>query len=138
VDKLKKPTRWTETERKEILAIIKDNLDLESSTKILDIGCGLGDFLGSLDYIDAEKVGIDIEKKYVEHCKIHHPECTFKVADACDLPFPDESFDLIISICAIEHVENPSALVREAFRISICAIEHVENPSALVREAFRV
>lgn len=115
---IEKPTRWTEIELKEMRDIIMENVDVHSGTKILDIGCGLGDFLGSFKHVDAEKVGIDIEDEYIDHCRIHHPECTFEVADACDLPFPDESFNVVIAICCIEHVDNPSALVREAFRVT--------------------
>jgi len=40
-----------------------------------------------------------------------------RVADAGDLPFPDESFDVVFSACAFEHFMDVPAVLREARRV---------------------
>lgn len=70
--------------------------------KTLDIGCGER-ALGSWANIDNE-------------CPIKIPE-NFQVMDAHHLDFPDNSFDAISIIEVIEHVENPSQVFREIYRV---------------------
>ena len=38
-------------------------------------------------------------------------------ADARDLPFPDRSFDLVISVAAFEHFHDLPVALREAHRV---------------------
>ncbi len=72
---------------------------LNSKSRILDIGCGKGyllyDFLKVMP--DAEVYGIDISKYAIENSK---PEIKDKLrlGNAKSLPWPDNYFDLVISI----------------------------------------
>ena len=72
---------------------------LPSNPKILDIGCGKGyllfDFLKVLP--DAEVFGIDISKYAIENSKEEIKE-KVKLGNANNLPWPDNYFDLVISI----------------------------------------
>ena len=43
-------------------------------------------------------------------------ECTFEVADACDLPFEDGSFDVTACMATLEFIPEPAAAVREMAR----------------------
>ncbi len=50
-----------------------------------------------------------------------YPGVKYIKADGLDLPFPDKSFDLVVSFATIEHVgsrENQEAFVRELCRVS--------------------
>lgn len=55
-----------------------------------------------------------------------HPGVKFLLADACQLPFPDDSFDLVICSAVIEHVgsrQRQETLIRELSRVGrICVI----------------
>ncbi|MEQ1518585.1 MAG: class I SAM-dependent methyltransferase [Usitatibacteraceae bacterium] len=42
----------------------------------------------------------------------------FQVADATDLPYRDELFDLVVSFNAFEHIPDPLSALREAFRVA--------------------
>jgi ubiquinone/menaquinone biosynthesis C-methylase UbiE len=69
-------------------------------SRILDVGCGSGlQAIHLAPYAD-EVVGIDLSKELIEvakdRCKAH-PNVKFQVANACQLPFPDKSFDFLIS-----------------------------------------
>lgn len=57
------------------------------------------------------------EASFLEH---RFPGLTFINADGCQLPFGDNSFDLVVSFATIEHVGNEQAqrdFVRELFRV---------------------
>ncbi len=41
----------------------------------------------------------------------------YTVADACRLPFPDDSFDLVVSVDVIEHVPDSRAMAAELARV---------------------
>lgn len=39
------------------------------------------------------------------------------IADAHDLPFPDNGFDLVVAVAVLEHVANPQRVVEEIWRV---------------------
>src|SRR5208337_3703654 len=48
-------------------------------------------------------VGIDVSRYAIEHAKEEVKSC-LKVASAAELPFPDQSFDLVISINTLHNL----------------------------------
>ena len=88
------PGRWEKVAR-----AMLDYYDLPHNPKILDIGCGkaflLYDFLQVRP--DAEVYGIDFSSYAITNCK---PELQdrLQVGSATNLPWPDNYFDLVISI----------------------------------------
>jgi ubiquinone/menaquinone biosynthesis C-methylase UbiE len=82
---------------------------------VLDLGCGFdAQLLNSLDKKIKQGVGMDlsVNKSFVSP-KIKLIEGR---ADA-KLPFPRNSFDTVCALALIEHVNNPSILVEEAYRV---------------------
>ena len=77
-------------------------LDLDKDTKMLEVGSATGkDFIAFLKDKPCFKItGIDIDK-YV----IDHPTATQIQGDAENLPFADKSFDFVISLGLLEHIE---------------------------------
>lgn len=71
----------------------------QPSERILDVGCGNSWSLAALDP-DALVTGVDL----VERDGFERPNQQFVKADACDLPFADDSFDLAYSNSLIEHI----------------------------------
>ncbi len=73
-------------------------------TRILEVGCGFGTTLASLD--DGEKVlhGIDVvPQNYSEKAKAH-PSIHFERLGAVNFDFSEEPFDAIYSIDVLEHL----------------------------------
>lgn len=110
------------TPRLEQHALIVKNLEFDNVKKVLDIGCGLGELLEVIERQTGEekieKFGVDIDEENVNICK-ENLEGDFRVLDVDKerLPYDDDSFDIVCVIGIVEHVENPSRLAREAFRV---------------------
>ena len=89
--------------------IILQNLEVRKTDKLLDVGCGTASYLS---IFKCEKTGIDPSKELLKQAKI--PTVQGK---AEELPFPDSSFDIVISLTAIHHAD-PKKAVAEMFRVA--------------------
>lgn len=79
--------------------------------KVLDVGCGIGDFL---DYRPGT-VGVDINMQAVKYCKSKGHEA-FQMNDD-QLPFEKGAFDGVILDNVLEHIADPHALLAEVSRV---------------------
>src|SRR6266550_2079737 len=79
---------------------------LKAGDKILDVGCGKGfllyDFTESVPGVKVR--GIDISAYAVENGKEEVRPC-LQAGNANSLPFPDKSFDLVISITTLHNLQ---------------------------------
>lgn len=87
--------------------------------KVLDIACGAG--YGS-DYLarTAKSVyGGDIDPGTIEYCKTkyHRGNLQYQIMDIRDIPFPENTFDAIVSFETIEHVEEWEKFLVEINRV---------------------
>ena len=83
--------------------------------KALDAPCGAGAFSVFLQSQGFDVSSLDIGK--VDGFLFESDKLT--LADLNEgLPFPDNSFDLLVSIEGIEHLENPSFFLRECERVT--------------------
>lgn len=74
--------------------------------KILDLGCGNGRFFELLKDKDINYIGVDFSEKLIEIARKKYPKVKFQVADALDLPFPNNYFDKIYSIAVLHHIPS--------------------------------
>jgi len=102
--------------------------------KILEIGVGPG---STLEFYPEKTnlVGIDISASMIRRARekahrfnsgSHHE---FHVMDACNLEFPDNSFDVVMAAYVITTVEDPRQVCREMLRVvkpggQIIAVNH--------------
>jgi len=96
-----------------------------SSGKVLDVGTGPGYLPIEIAKKSAalEIVGIDLSQKMVEIAN-QNAENTglsnrvrFQFANAGNLPFEDESFDLVVSTLSFHHWRDPKAYIKEIYRV---------------------
>ena len=87
---------------------------------VLDIGCGVGVFtkLVKDTYPECNVWGIDISDKAIEANKLKNPDITYLQGYIGRLDFlPEEKFDVIFCGETIEHLDEPSVLFNEAFKL---------------------
>ena len=82
--------------------LIKQFLKPNPDDKLLDVGCGTG---LTTEPWDCMRYGVDPAKKLIERA-MQKEEIEYKVAPAEDIPFPDDYFDYVISITAIQNFKN--------------------------------
>lgn len=99
--------------------LVLGHLKINDNDMILDIGCGLGEFLESIQNPTVFKMGIDNDPECIKisNKSVKQPNIHFRVADASHLPFQPDTFDIVTCICVLEHVDNPTAVIREAYRV---------------------
>lgn len=85
--------------------------------RVLDIGCGTGQ--SRKLYIDhADRyIGIDLAEAALARARAKFPTDRWECADARDLPFSDDSFDLVCFSSVLHHIPDFDAALREGRRV---------------------
>jgi len=96
------------------LQLIRDRIPLQDR-RVLDVGCGLGQYVRRIRQLPADSYGIDIEAARVTEGAARTPGLMLASADA--LPFATASFDVILLNEVIEHVADEHATLRETARV---------------------
>lgn len=98
------------------LGIYADLIDQEITpeTRILDVGCGRGDFLRSVYAKTKYTYGIDPDKWALKRNPIIRNKY---IGFAEELPFEDNFFDLVVSAWVLEHLDDPQKAFQEIFRV---------------------
>jgi len=88
---------------------------LKQGDKLLDIGCGRGEFLRGFIDCGVQGYGVDQSRAAERYCL----EADLKTADLENepLPYPDDYFDVVYSKSVIEHFYYPEKLVQEMRRV---------------------
>lgn len=88
--------------------------------KILEIGCGGGHFIQSVKYYrnDLKSYGSDISENAVLAAKnISNLQIEYVVSDGLYIPFMKDSFDIIVLMDVVEHVQDVEKLLHESARV---------------------
>jgi len=78
------------------------------------VGCGTGI---ATDAFQCKATGIDPSKKLLEIAKKKHPGPTYLLGSAEKLPFPDNSFDILLSVTALQNIINEKDALQEIKRV---------------------
>lgn len=105
---------WHSKKKNVVLSLVSDK-----PKRILDVGCASGWFLSKVGeaFPKASLHGIDIYKEAIDFGKCMYPSMVFMAADAHDIPYKKDSFDLVICTEVLEHVDNPKKVVMEIKRV---------------------
>jgi SAM-dependent methyltransferase len=95
---------------------IRDSL--REPGRVLEAGCGYGQWVAFLERLGHDVVGIDYVTSGLRAGKAADATLRLMRADFRALPFADATFDTVVSFGAIEHdVGGPDAALREFFRV---------------------
>jgi SAM-dependent methyltransferase len=104
-----------------VVPTFQDFYALDNASKLLDVGCGKGfmihDFNELIPGISVE--GVDVSAYAIENA-VESMKSKVQVADARELPYADNSFDLVVSINTIHNLERSELIkaLKEIQRVS--------------------
>ena len=104
---------WWWIGKREIVKGIINRLNSDFRT-VLDVGCGTGLNLIYLKHYGTV-IGLDLSKEALNFCKLRAAENLIQ-ADAEKVPFKDDTFDLIIALDLLEHLDDRDVL-KEFYRV---------------------
>ncbi|MCO6492116.1 MAG: methyltransferase domain-containing protein [Phaeodactylibacter sp.] len=88
--------------------------------RALNLGAGEGDYDSMIAGYCGQLVSCDINEQDVGYARALNakvPNLEYRVEDALNLSFEDNTFDLVISVEVIEHVGRPERMVEEIQRV---------------------
>ena len=87
-------------------------------TRVLDVGCGTGNYAAALSEATGGRVsGIDPSRRMLDRARGAAPWESLVHGVAESLPFPRDSFDVVMSTDVIHHIGDRSAFFSEAARV---------------------
>lgn len=98
--------------------LILDLLRPQAGETLLDVGCGTGNHLLMFKQLGLDVCGVDPSEPMLEVAREKlGPGAELRVACAEDLPFDDNSFDMVTLISSLEFAD-PLLALSEAFRVA--------------------
>jgi len=99
--------------------------EFNPSGKLVDIGCGTGNLIVKIaeKYPGLELIGVDISSETLDYAKKRatrkklDKKIEFKIGNVEDLPFPNNSVDIIVSTLSLHHWEDPTKAFKEIYRV---------------------
>ncbi|WP_153952385.1 class I SAM-dependent methyltransferase [Halosegnis longus] len=105
-------------------------LRLASRDSVLDVGCGTGELAAALrEETDARIVGADRDADLLAHLPRAVPGVR---ADAYQLPFPDDSFDIVVCQALLINLPDPERALGEFARVASESVAAVEPDNEAV------
>lgn len=100
--------------------LVLDFLRPNPGELILDAGCGTGIFTLDILTKGAKTIGVDISLPMLKRAidKTRGADFQGVLADILHLPFPEGIFDRVVSITALEFIEDGKKAVQEMFRVA--------------------
>ncbi|HEU5278194.1 MAG TPA: class I SAM-dependent methyltransferase [Gaiellaceae bacterium] len=91
---------------------------LEPGQRVLDVGCGVGAFLRLVANRGGEPHGIDASEALVAFARTRLPAADLRVGEMEDLPWDDDTFDLVTGFNSFFFANDMVAALREAGRVA--------------------
>jgi SAM-dependent methyltransferase len=92
-------------------------VDVRRGVRVLDVATGPGYVAAAAAQRGANAVGVDFSAAMVAEARRRYPALTFQEADAEALPFPDQSFDAVVTNFGLLHLGRPEQALAEAHRV---------------------
>ena len=104
-----------------VIPVFQKHWGLDGSSSVLDVGCAKGFMMHDLAKLipGITVKGVDVSQYAIDNT-IEDMKPHVQVADAASLPFPDKSFDVVISINSIHNLDRETCAqaLREIERVA--------------------
>lgn len=105
--------RWT----KNLRAYLFGKLQLDDTSRLLEVGCGSGAVLSELSP-RLSLHGLDLDAAALAQCRLHAPAASLTRGDALQLPYAADSFDVVYCHYLLLWVRNPLRALEEMRRVA--------------------
>lgn len=111
--KLQEKHWWFVARRDVIQSFIKLQMNESSTSKVLEIGCGVGGNVNLLSQL-GNYLGIDMYKPAIDYCSEKFPQFNFQCTRVEDIPqeFSSNKFDSIYILDVLEHIDDQKAILK--------------------------
>lgn len=107
---------WTKGRQEIVLSLLLNITPSLTSLNILDVGCGTGITLNSLQQIGCTNLqGVDDNITAIEYC--NNKTLPIQQANVYKLPFGDGCFDVVLAMDVMEHVQDEQKALYEIKRV---------------------
>jgi len=130
----------------EALRLLVDLTEADAADTVLDVACGPGLVTCALAAVVAHATGIDVTPAMIERARTLAAEknvsnVRWQVGDVLPLPFPDDSFSLVVSRFAFHHFPEPAAVLAEMRRVCapggrVAVVDVASSPDPAKAAAF--
>ena len=99
------------------IAPLLEAAEISPGQHVLDVACGPGHLAAAACARGATAHGLDFSAEMVAIARSAHPEVVVTEGDAENLPYPDSTFDAVVSSFGIHHVPRPEIALAECRRV---------------------
>lgn len=97
--------------------LIEKHINLENK-RILDIGCGVGDYSNYFQIKGGEVIGLDLTSLYISKAHPTNKNIHYIIGDAQNIPVRSSTIELILINEVLEHVPDDKKIITESNRIT--------------------
>jgi len=96
---------------------VVDQLPISAGDRVLDLNTGTGVVARAAANKGAKVIGTDISRHLLSFAQSQPSKVEYIRAKSQELPLPDNSFDVVVSRLAFNHIDEVDAVVREITRV---------------------
>lgn len=93
-------------------------IGVQANHQVLDVACGVGEWLLACKELGAATNGVDLSEKAITVCKKVFPQGEFYSTPAESLSFEDNRFDVVTCLGSLEHFIDPCKALKEMVRVA--------------------
>lgn len=103
------------------IQLLEDNWNVVlnmAEGSVLDLGCGTGRLMKTLQQSGVKAAGIDNDRVALRYCRKRGLDVQDLDLETAPLPYDSNSWDNVVMVHSLEHVKNADRLLREAERVA--------------------
>lgn len=111
--------KWTDPASFRLKQAILALRDLPQSAKILEVGCGAGQFIRAIKQMRSKFIchGCDISQSAIDRAKSSNDSVNYDLSNIMKFPYDDDKFDAVLVFDVLEHAKNADAILLEVKRV---------------------